>query len=143
MENQQIVTFRSEIESLKQKCKEYTNQEEKTKKDNEDKSSQLQKEIDVLVSENTQYENEIEKLQQEFTTLEHYQKETNEEVIASKEKQLNEMNQKNIELQRQVDTLKQQSELFKDQIYLSNIILYWTPQAMFKYIQAYDKQSKN
>ena len=103
----------------------------------------MQKEIDVLVSENTQYENEIEKLQQEFTTLEHYQKETNEEAIASKEKQLNEMNQKNIELQRQVDTLKQQSELFKDQNYLSNIILYWTPQAMFKYIQAYDKQSKN
>ena len=123
MENQQIVTLCSEIESLKQKCKEYTNQEEKTKKDNEHKSSQLQKEIDVLVSENTQYENEIEKLQQEFTTLEHYQKETNEEVIASKEKQLNEMNQKNIELQRQVDTLKQQSELFKDQNYLSNIIV--------------------
>ena len=146
MDNEFYSQIINQIGEIQVQCREYeTESEIESTKENE-KIETLLKEINNNETEIKKQDNDIENLQKDYEKLQNYQKMNNEEVINSKEKELNQIKQKNVELKRQLDTLKQQCDLFKDQTYLSNIILYWTPQAMFKYIQAYDRlqiQNKN
>ena len=65
-----------------------------------------------------------------------------EKEFNEKKNELNKINQENETLNFQIIQLKQQCDLLKYKNYIYNQINYWTPVAMFKFIQAYDKQNK-
>ena len=64
----------------------------------------------------------------------------NVQNIEKKRKQLKEILEANKEKQNKLKSLEEKNENYKDQKYILELIKYWNPQTMFKYIQLYDKK---
>ena len=57
-----------------------------------------------------------------------------------KEKELHDLKAINNNLNKELKLIQDTCDMLKDENYIIKILGYWSPQAMFKYIQAYDKQ---
>ena len=107
-----------QIENYKDEIKEASKTIEKTKKEINKLSSQLNE---------LQYQNEN-------------NNSDNVQNIENKRKQLKEILEENRKKQIQLKSLEKANENYKDQKYILELIKYWNPQTMFKYIQLYDNK---
>ena len=107
------------IENYKDEIKEASKTIEKTKKEINKLSSQLNE---------LQYQNEN-------------NNSDNVQNIENKRKQLKEILEENKKKQIKLKSLEKANENYKDQKYILELIKYWNPQTMFKYIQLYDNKS--
>ena len=64
----------------------------------------------------------------------------NEKNIANKKEELDAILRTNKAKKTQLEYLKKSIENFKNQDYILELMKYWNPQTMFKYIQLYDKK---
>ena len=64
----------------------------------------------------------------------------NEKNIANKKEELDAILRTNKAKKIQLEYLKKSIENFKNQDYILELMKYWNPQTMFKYIQLYDKK---
>ena len=64
----------------------------------------------------------------------------NEKNIANKKEELDAILRTNKAKKTQLEYLKKSNENFKNQDYILELMKYWNPQTMFKYIQLYDKK---
>ena len=67
---------------------------------------------------------------------------SNERNIENKNNLLNNIQKGNSMKSSELKSLKQQVENYQNEDYIRNIIQYWNPQTMFKYIQLFDKKSE-
>ena len=102
-----------QIENYKDEIKEASKTIEKTKKEINKLSSQLNE---------LQYQNEN-------------NNSDNAQNIENKRKQLKEILEENKKKQIKLKSLEKANENYKDQKYILELIKYWNPQTMFKYIQ--------
>ena len=107
-----------QIENYKDEIKEASKTIEKTKKEINKLSSQLNE---------LQYQNEN-------------NNSDNVQNIENKRKQLKEILEENKKKQIKLKSLEKANENYKDQKYILELIKYWNPQTMFKYIQLYDNK---
>ena len=107
-----------QIENYKDEIKEASKTIEKTKKEINKLSSQLNE---------LQYQNEN-------------NNSDNVQNIENKRKRLKEILEENRKKQIQLKSLEKANENYKDQKYILELIKYWNPQTMFKYIQLYDNK---
>jgi len=136
MENQ-----KNQIKILKTEC-------EKIEKDlNENiieiENKKITENIEKIKNYNNNLREEILNYEIKYNNLLNNKENNNKEKeFNEKQNELNKINQENETLNFQIIQLKQQCDLLKDKNYIYNQINYWTPVAMFKFIQAYDKQNK-
>ena len=136
MENQ-----KNQIKILKTEC-------EKIEKDlNENiieiENKKITENIEKIKNYNNNLREEILNYEIKYNNLLNNKENNNKEKeYNEKQNELNKINQENETLNFQIIQLKQQCDLLKDKNYIYNQINYWTPVAMFKFIQAYDKQNK-
>ena len=138
-EHQENKEIRKQIEFLKTSCLKYeneTNNEEKI----EDEKLKLENEVSVLIKENNEKKKELEKLKNYYQNILNSQNVNNENEIKSKEKELHDLKTINNNLNKELKLIQDTCDMLKDENYIIKILGYWSPQAMFKYIQAYDKQ---
>jgi hypothetical protein len=131
--------IRKQIEILKNSCLKYeneTNNEEKI----EDEKLKLENEVSILIKENNEKKKELEKLKNYYQNILNSQNVNNENEIKSKEKELHDLKAINNNLNKELKLIQDTCDMLKDENYIIKILGYWSPQAMFKYIQAYDKQ---
>ena len=64
----------------------------------------------------------------------------NEKNIANKKEELDAILRTNKAKKTQLEYLNKSIENFKNQDYILELMKYWNPQTMFKYIQLYDKK---
>ena len=64
----------------------------------------------------------------------------NEGNIDNKRNELNSKLYQNEMKKKYLETLMQNKSNFNNQEYILEVIKYWTPQKMFKYVQSYDKK---
>ena len=86
---------------------------------------------------------EINKLSSQLNELQHQNENNNSDNvqnIENKRKRLKEILEENRKKQIQLKSLEKANENYKDQKYILELIKYWNPQTMFKYIQLYDKK---
>ena len=86
---------------------------------------------------------EINKLSSQLNELQHQNENNNSDNvqnIENKRKQLKEILEENRKKQIQLKSLEKANENYKDQKYILELIKYWNPQTMFKYIQLYDNK---
>lgn len=138
-ESQEKKEFKYQIENLKKMCFEYEkglNNEQNIKEER----IQLENEILNLQKENNEQKKEIQQLKNNYQNLLNNSNSNYENDKLNKEKELQDLkvisNKLNEELKQTQDTC----DLLKDENYILKLLGYWSPQAMFKYIQAYDKQ---
>ena len=87
---------------------------------------------------------EINKLSSQLNELQHQNENNNSDNvqnIENKRKRLKEILEENRKKQIQLKSLEKANENYKDQKYILELIKYWNPQTMFKYIQLYDNKS--
>ena len=65
-----------------------------------------------------------------------------EKNIEQKKNLLNNTLNENHMLNNQLNILKINAENYKNQSFIHNLIQYWNPETMFKFIRAYDKKSE-
>lgn len=94
-----------------------------------DKNASLVVEIDVLSQECKDL-------------LQKGESNSKEDRFTEEKRKLEELKLKHDGLLAQLNAQKHRSELMNDPGYLNSLVMYWTPQAMFKYTQAYNMQSK-
>ena len=138
-EHQENKEIRKQIEFLKTSCLKYeneTNNEEKI----EDEKLKLENEVSVLIKENNEKKKELEKLKNYYQNILKSQNVKNKNEIKSKEKELHDLKTINNNLNKELKLIQDTCDMLKDENYIIKILGYWSPQAMFKYIQAYDKQ---
>ena len=86
---------------------------------------------------------EINKLSSQLNELQHQNENNNSDNvqnIENKRKRLKEILEENRKKQIQLKSLEKANENYKDQKYILELIKYWNPQTMFKYIQLYDNK---
>ena len=133
--------IRKQIEFLKHSCLKYeneTNNEEKI----EDEKLKLENEVSILIKENNEKKKEIERLKSHYQNILNSQNLNNENEIKLKEKELHDLKTINNNLNKELKQTQDTCDMLKDENYIIKILGFWSPQAMFKYIQAYDKQQK-
>ena len=138
-EHQENKEIRKQIEFLKTSCLKYeneTNNEEKI----EDEKLKLENEVSILIKENNEKKKEIERLKSHYQNILNSQNLNNENEIKLKEKELHDLKTINNNLNKELKQTQDTCDMLKDENYIIKILGYWSPQAMFKYIQAYDKQ---
>ncbi len=131
--------IRKQIEFLKHSCLKYeneTNNEEKI----EDEKLKLENEVSILIKENNEKKKEIERLKSHYQNILNSQNLNNENEIKLKEKELHDLKTINNNLNKELKQTQDTCDMLKDENYIIKILGFWSPQAMFKYIQAYDKQ---
>jgi predicted nuclease with TOPRIM domain len=133
--------YKNQIKILKYKC-------EKLEKElNENLIEIENKKINDNIEEIKNYNDNLRKeiLNNEINynnLLNNKENNIKEKEYNEKQNELNKINQENETLNYQITQLNQQCDLLKDKNYIYNQINFWTPVAMFKFIQAYDKQNK-
>ena len=88
---------------------------------------------------------EINKLSSQLNELQHQNENNNSDNvqnIENKRKRLKEILEENRKKQIQLKSLEKANENYKDQKYILELIKYWNPQTMFKYVQLYDKKAE-
>ena len=138
-EHQENKEIRKQIEFLKTSCLKYENETNNEEKIEEEKLK-LEKEVSVLIKENNEKKKELEKLKNYYQNILNSQNVNNENEIKSKEKELHDLKAINNNLNKELKLIQDTCDMLKDENYIIKILGYWSPQAMFKYIQAYDKQ---
>ena len=131
--------IRKQIEILKNSCLKYeneTNNEEKI----EDEKLKLENEVSILRKEKKKKKKEIERLKSHYQNILNSQNLNNENEIKLKEKELHDLKTINNNLNKELKQTQDTCDMLKDENYIIKILGFWSPQAMFKYIQAYDKQ---
>ena len=86
---------------------------------------------------------EINKLSSQLNELQHQNEDNNSDNvqnIENKRKRLKEILEENKKKQIKLKSLEKANENYKDQKYILELIKYWNPQTMFKYIQLYDNK---
>ena len=86
---------------------------------------------------------EINKLSSQLNELQHQNENNNSDNvqnIENKRKRLKEILEENRKKQIQLKSLEKANENYKDQKYILELIKYWNPQTIFKYIQLYDNK---
>ena len=66
----------------------------------------------------------------------------NKEYIENKKNELEKKLRENEMKKNQLNYLEKSNENFKNEEYILELIKYWNPQTMFKYIELYDKKSE-
>ena len=66
----------------------------------------------------------------------------NEDNIENKRNELEKKLEENKIKKYQLDYFEKSNENFKNEEYILELIKYWNPQTMFKYIELYDKKSE-
>lgn len=138
-EHQENKEIRKQIEFLKTSCLKYENETNNEEKIEEEKLK-LENEVSVLIKENNEKKKELEKLKNYYQNILNSQNVNNENEIKSKEKELHDLKAINNNLNKELKLIQDTCDMLKDENYIIKILGYWSPQAMFKYIQAYDKQ---
>ena len=108
---------------------------EKYKKDIKDAEANLEKtksEIKKLTSKLNELEGNIE----------NNSSSSNQRNIENKKNLYNDINNENEMKANEAKSLKKRVDNYENEDYIRNIIQYWDPQTMFKYIQLYDKKSE-
>ena len=138
-ESQDNKEIKEQIEFLKKSCLKYeyeSNNEEKI----EEEKLKLENEVSILLKENNEKKKEIEKLKNYYQNIFNSQNLNIENEIKLKEKELHDLKTINNNLNKELKQTQDTCDMLKDENYIIKILGYWSPQAMFKYIQAYDKQ---
>ena len=138
-EHQENKEIRKQIEFLKNSCLKYENETNNEEKIEEEKLK-LENEVSDLIKENNEKKKELEKLKNYYQNILNSQNVNNENEIKSKEKELHDLKAINNNLNKELKLIQDTCDMLKDENYIIKILGYWSPQAMFKYIQAYDKQ---
>ena len=138
-EHQENKEIRKQIKFLKTSCLKYENETNNEEKIEEEKLK-LENEVSVLIKENNEKKKELEKLKNYYQNILNSQNVNNENEIKSKEKELHDLKAINNNLNKELKLIQDTCDMLKDENYIIKILGYWSPQAMFKYIQAYDKQ---
>ena len=138
-EHQENKEIRKQIEFLKTSCLKYENETNNEEKIEEEKLK-LENEVSVLIKENNEKKKELKKLKNYYQNILNSQNVNNENEIKSKEKELHDLKAINNNLNKELKLIQDTCDMLKDENYIIKILGYWSPQAMFKYIQAYDKQ---
>jgi hypothetical protein len=143
MEDKEVEILRKEIEYLKQQCKEYESRSELSER--EVKSFTVQIQDDITSMQNKIKDNEIllQRLKEEYSQMDFNSLKENEEIILKQQQQLDDIIKINNDLTNKLNVQQQQKMLLLDETYLCTNVQYWTPQAMYKYIQAYSEQKGN
>ena len=131
--------IRKQIEFLKHSCLKYENETNNEEKIEEEKIK-LENEVSILLKENNEKKKEIEKLKNYYQNIFNSQNLNIENEIKLKEKELHDLKTINNNLNKELKQTQDTCDMLKDENYIIKILGYWSPQAMFKYIQAYDKQ---
>ena len=143
MEDKEVEILRKEIELLKQQCKDYESRSDISER--EVKSFTLQIQDDISSMQNKIKDNEmlLQQLKEEYAQMDFNSLKQNEEIILKQQQQLDDINKINNDLTNKLNVQQQQKMLLLDETYLCTNVQYWTPQAMYKYIQAYSEQKGN
>lgn len=121
----------------------YENKSMKDLKKANDEIIEIETKMKQMKEKNNSLVVEIEVLTQEYKELlQKSQSSSKEEDFTEEKHKLEELKLKNDGLLNQSNVLKQRYDLMNDPGYLNSLVMYWTPQAMFKYTQAYNMQSK-
>ena len=116
---QNLLKIDEQIESNKKDIKEANKIIEKTKKE----INRLSIQLDEMKNQNENINSD------------------NVQNIENKRKQLKGILEENKKKQIKLKSLEKANENYKDQKYILELIKYWNPQTMFKYIQLYDNKS--
>lgn len=135
-ENKEI---NKQIENLKNICLKYDNNSDEEKRKEEERIN-LENEISNLKKDKNEKKQEIEQLKRNYNILLNKNNLNSENEKKMREKELQELKVLNNNLIKELKQTQSTCDLLKDENYLLKLLAYWSPQAMFKYIQAYDKQ---
>ena len=100
------------------------------------------KEVDKIIEKT---KNEIGKLSSQLNQLKNKNENNNidnKENIENKRNELEKKLRENEMKKAQLNYLEKSNENFKNEEYILELIKYWNPQTMFKYIELYDKKSE-
>ncbi len=111
----------------------------------EDEIKNYEIEIKKVEKDIEKTKKEIQKLSSELNELENNNNDdnhssNNQKNIENKKILLNNLINGNNIMSQQLNMLKANSENFNNQNYILNIVNYWNPQTMFKFIRLYDKK---
>ena len=140
MEDKDVETLRKEIEYLKQQCKEYESRCELSEREVKSFTVQIQDDITSMQNKIKDNETLLQQLKEEYSQMEFNSLKQNEETIIKQQQQLEDIIKINNDLTNKLNVQQQQKMLLLDETYLCTNVQYWTPQAMYKYIQAYSEQ---
>ena len=98
---------------------------------------EAEKDIDKIKKENKKLSSELNNLENNNSNNSSLSDEKN---IENKKNILYNTTNANIMMNEQLKMLKLNADNFKNQNYILNIINYWDPQTMFKFIRLYDKK---
>ena len=112
----------------------------------EEEIEKYKKEIKEAEKSFEKTKNEVKKLSSKLNELEgnneNNSSSSNERNIENKNNLLNNIQNGNKMKSSELKSLKQQVDNYQNEDYIRNIIQYWNPQTMFKYIQLFDKKSE-
>ena len=131
--------IKKQIENLKNICLKYENESNNIKYIEEERIK-LENEISNIEEDNKEKKKEIEKLKRNYQNLLNTPNSNNENLRNMKEKELQDLKIISNNINKELKQMKEACDLLKDENYIIKLLGYWYPQAMFKYIQAYDKQ---
>ena len=110
----------------------------------EEEIEKYKKEIKEAEKSLEKTKNEVKKLSSKLNELEgnneNNASSSNERNIESKNNLLNNIMNGNNMKSSELKSLKQKVDNYQNEDYIRNIIQYWNPQTMFKYIQLFDKK---
>jgi hypothetical protein len=143
MEDKEVESLRKEIELLKQQCKDYESRSDISEREVKSFTVQIQDDISSMQNKIKDNEMLLQQLKEEYAQMDFNSLKQNEEIILKQQQQLDDINKINNDLTNKLNVQQQQKMLLLDETYLCTNVQYWTPQAMYKYIQAYSEQKGN
>ena len=143
MEDKEVEILRKEIEYLKTQCKDFECRSDMSEREVKSFTVQIQEDISSMQSKIKDNEMLLQQLKDEYAKLEFNSLKENEETISKQRQQLEDIMKINNDLTNKLNVQQQQKLLLLDETYLCTNVQYWTPQAMYKYIQAYSEQKGN
>ena len=143
MEDKEVEILRKEIELLKQQCKDYESRSDISEREVKSFTVQIQDDISSMQNKIKDNEMLLQQLKEEYAQMDFNSLKQNEEIILKQQQQLDDINKINNDLTNKLNVQQQQKMLLLDETYLCTNVQYWTPQAMYKYIQAYSEQKGN
>ena len=143
MEDKEVEILRKEIELLKQQCKDYESSSDISEREVKSFTVQIQDDISSMQNKIKDNEMLLQQLKEEYAQMDFNSLKQNEEIILKQQQQLDDINKINNDLTNKLNVQQQQKMLLLDETYLCTNVQYWTPQAMYKYIQAYSEQKGN
>jgi hypothetical protein len=143
MEDKEVEILRKEIELLKQQCKDYESRSDISEREVKSFTVQIQDDISSMQNKIKDNEMLLQQLKEEYAQMDFNSLKQNEEIILKQQQQLDDIIKINNDLTNKLNVQQQQKMLLLDETYLCTNVQYWTPQAMYKYIQAYSEQKGN